>query len=277
MGWRLERLAAEAAILAFEPCNENHAVTEVVFAVVGLQGFTTDDRSSVKAAHPKWQGLLPSLQEEGVFIAVAAPDAALPPRPVAPLAFARFRADGEVDWRLLLTRDALVVNCCSYTRWNDVWTVVRGLFAEVAGSLRSQEQKIKSITLEHVHIFRSTGDRYDARDLLQESESVPPGIFARGPTWHLHQGWFVDAERPVSGRVLRRMHIDSMVEDGRPQARVGTSHRFDVRDAPDLKSMFAEPETLIDSLFSCLHTSNKALLADFLTAEMARRIDIHAY
>lgn len=264
--------------MAFEPCNENHAITEAVFAVVGLQGFTPDDRDSIKAAHAKWQGLLPSLQEEGMLnIAVAAPGAALPPPPIAPLAFARFRADGEVEWRLLLTPDALVVNCRSYTRWKDVWTVIRDLFADVASTMHSREQKIKSVVLEYVDLFHSVGDDgYDARDLLQESDSVPPGIFVRGPIWHLHQGWFVDTQNPVSGRILRRMHIDSTVEDGRPQARFDTSHRFDMQDAPDLKSMFAEPNTLVDGLFSCLHKSSKALLADFLTAEMAERIDLHA-
>ena len=62
--------------MAFEPCNDNHAITEVVFAIVGLGGFTYDDRSRVKAAHSKWEALLPSLQEEGALnIAVAAPGA----------------------------------------------------------------------------------------------------------------------------------------------------------------------------------------------------------
>ena len=270
--------AAETATLAFEPCNENHAITEAVFAVVGLQGFTPDDRSSVKAAHSKkWQALLPSLQEEGVLnIAVAAPDAALPPPPIAPLAFARFRADGELEWRLLLTQDALVVNCCSYTSWKEVWTVVRGLFADVAGALHSREQKMRAVSLEYVDLFRSVdNDHYDAQDLLQKSDSVPPGIFARGPVWHLHQGWFEDAKSPASGQILRRMHISSTVESNRPQVRFDTSHRFDLQDAPDLQSLFAEPGTLVDSLFGCLHQSSKALLADFLTEEMAQRIDLH--
>ena len=268
--------AVETATLAFEPCNENHAITEVVFAVVGLQGFTPDDRRSIKAAHSKWQALLPSLQEEGVLnIAVAAPDAALPPPPIAPLAFARFRADGELEWRLLFAQDALVVNCCSYTSWKEVWIIVRDLFAEVVGTMHSREQKIKSVVLEYVDLFRSADVRYDARDLLQENDSVPSGIFARGSTWHLHQGWLEDAQKPVSGHILRRMHISSTVEDNRPQVRFDTSHRFDVRDAPDLQSMFAEPDTLVDGLFGCLHQFSKALLADFLTAEMAQRIDLH--
>ena len=264
--------------VAFEPCNENHAITEVVFAVVGLQGFTPDDRSSVKAAHSKWQGLLPSLGEGGVLnISVGAPDAALPPPPIADLAFARFRADGELEWRLLLTHEALVANCRSYTRWKDVWTVVRNLFAGVAGALHSREQKVKSFVLEYVDVFRLVGDdRYDARNLLQESDSVPPGIFSRGPNWHLHQGWFVDAQGPVPGHTLRRMHIESTVEDGCPQVHFHTSHTFDVQDTPDLRSMFAEPHTLVDDLFSYLHQSSKALLADFLTVEMAKRISLHA-
>ena len=266
----------ETATLAFEPCNENHAITEVVFAVVGLQGFTPDDRSSIKAAHSKWQGLLPSLQEGGVLnIAVAPPDAALPPPPIAPLEFARFRPDGEVEWRLLLAQDALVVNCCSYTSWKEVWIIVRDLFAEVVGTMHSREQKIRSVALEYVDLFRSADDRYDARDLLQENDSVPSSIFARGPTWHLHQGWLEDAQRPVSGHILRRMHISSTVEDDRPQVRFDTSHRFDMRDAPDLQSMFAEPDTLVDGLFDCLHRFSKELLADFLTAGMAQRIDLH--
>ena len=262
--------------VAFEPCNENHAITEVVFAVVGLQGFTPDDRSNVKAAHSKWKPLLPSLQEEA-FIAVAAPDVALPQPPFAQLGFARFQPDGEVEWQLRLTQNALVVNCRSYTRWNDVWAVVRDLFANVASVMSSREQKISSVTLEYVDVFRSVGDgSCDAKDLLQENDAVPPSIFARGPVWHLHQGWFVDTQEPVSGRILQRMHIDTMIEGGVPKARFHTSHRFDMRDAPDLQSVFAKKDTLVDDLFGCLHQSSKALLADFLTVEMAKRINLHA-
>ena len=264
--------------MAFEPCNENNAITEVVFAVVGLQDFTPDDRSSVKAAYSKWKPLLPSLQEGRVLnIAVASPDVALPPPPIADLTFARFQADGELEWRLLLTQDALVINCLSYTRWNDVWAVARGLFADVAGAMHSQKHKIKSINLEYVDIFRLVDDdSYDARNLMQQSDSVPRSVFVRGPIWHLYQGWFEDAQKPVSGRILRRMHIDSKVVDGRPQVQFDTSHRFELRDAPDLRSMFAEPDTLIDVLFDHLHGSCKALLANFLTAEMAQRIKLDA-
>ena len=68
--------------LAFEPCNESHAITETVFAVVGLDQFTADDRNSVRAAHSKWEALLPRLQEEGVVnIAFAGPGADMPPPP----------------------------------------------------------------------------------------------------------------------------------------------------------------------------------------------------
>ena len=260
--------------MAFEPCNENHAITEVVFGVVGLGGFTYDDRSSVKASHSKWKELLPGLQEEGVLnIAVAG----LPPPHMQPLAFTRFKADGEVEWRLLLTPNALVVNCGSYTRWDAVWAIARSLFADVAGVLHSQDQKIQSVVLEYWDAFRWMGDdRYDARDLLKDGGSVPPSIFERGPIWHLHQGWFVDDPYPISGRTLQRMHINSAEEDGQYQVRFNTHHRFDLQDTPNLKGTFAEPDSLIDGLFSDLHNTSKTLLAEFLTEDMAQRINLNA-
>ena len=76
---------------------------------------------------------------------------AVPQAEVAAALFAR--ADGEVEWRLLLTTDALVVNCRSYTRWKDVWTVIRDLFADIASTMHSREQKIKSVVLEYVDLF----------------------------------------------------------------------------------------------------------------------------
>ena len=246
--------------------------------MVGLGKFTSDDRSSVKAAHSKWEALLPSLQEEGILnIAVAAPGADLPPPPMAPLAFTRFRADGGVEWRLLLDPDALVVNCGSYTVWEEVWTIVRDLFTNVADVLHSREQKIKSVVLDYGDVFRWMGDdHYDVRNLLQEGDSVPPSIFQRGPIWHLHQGWFVDAQKPVSGRILQRMHIDSGVEEGQHQVRFNTHHRFDLQDTPDLKGTFAEPNSLVDRLFRRLHNDSKTLLAEFLTTGMAQRINLNA-
>ena len=202
----------------------------------------------------------------------------LPPPPMQPLAFTRFKADGGVEWRLLLNPDALVVNCGSYTRWEEVWTIARGLFADVAGVLHSQNQQIKSGVLGYWDVFRWTGDdHYDARGLLKESGSVPPRIFERGPIWHLHQGWFVDAPDPISGRILQRMHIDSAKEeDGQYQVRFNTHHRFDLQDTPNLKGTFAEPDSLVDDLFNRLHNASKTLLAEFLTAEIAQRINLNA-
>ena len=264
--------------MAFEPCNENHAIAEVVFGVVGLSEFTNDDRSSVKAAHSKWQPLLPRLQEEGVLnIAVAAPGADLPPPPTQPLAFTRFKADGEVEWRLLLTAEALVVNCGSYTRWDEVWSIARGLLADVAEVLHSQDQKILSVVLEYCDVFRWVGDdHYDARVLLKEGGSVPLRTFEHGPIWHLHQGWFADAPSSISGRILQRMNINSGKEDGRYQVRINTHHRFDLQDTPNLKGTFAESDSLIDGLFNDLHNASKTLLAEFLTEEMAQRINLNA-
>ena len=263
--------------MAFEPCNEDHAITEAVFAVVSSGQFTSDDRSSVKAAHPKWDALLPRLQEGGVLnIAVAAPDADMPPPPIPPLSFARFRADGEVEWQLTLNADALVVNCGAYTRWQDVWTISRDLFADVTEVLRSRQQ-IRAVVLQYVDAFRWIGDApYDARNLLRAGDAVPQGIFQRGSIWHLDQGWFVDAEQPVTGRILQRMHISSTAEEGQHQVRFATHLRFDLRDTPDLQGAFAEPKPSIDNLFGCIHTSSKALLAEFLTPEMKQRINLHA-
>ena len=264
--------------MAFEPFNESHAITEAVFAVVGLRQFTSDDRSSVKAAHSKWEALLPRLQEEGVLnIAFAAPGADMLTPPIAPLAFARFRADGEAEWRMQLNADAIVVNCGAYTRWSDVWPVVRDLLASVTTVLPSREQKVRAVVLEYSDVFRWVGDDpYDARSLLREGDSVPPGIFQRREIWHLDQGWFVDAEEPVPGHVLQRMFITSKVEDERPLVRFHTQLRFDLRDTPDVRGAFEEPKALADSLFISTHRSSKSLLAGFLTTEMAQRINLNA-
>ena len=263
--------------MAFEPFNESHAITEAVFAVLGLKQFTSDDRSSVKAAHPKWEAFLPRLEEEGVRnIAVAAPGADVPTPPISPLALARFRANGEMEWRMQLNADAIVVNCGAYTRWNEVWTVAHDIFANVTSVLPAREQKVRAVALQYSDVFRWVGDDpYDARPLLREGDSVPPGIFQRRETWHLDQGWFVDAEAPVPGRVLQRMFIVSKVQDERPLVRFNTQLRFDLRDAPDLRAAFAGPEPLAENLFSSLHSCSKNLLAGFLTTEMAQRIHLN--
>lgn len=264
--------------MPFEPCNENHSITEVVFAVVGVDQFTADDRSRVKAARSKWEGLLPRLQEEGVVnIAFAGPGAELPPPPTPRLSFARFQADGELEWRLLLDGQALVVNCCAYTRWDDVWAVARDLFANVTEVLASREQKIRAVGLQYSDVFRWLDDRpYDARQLLQEGDLVPPGTFQRGADWHLDQGWFIDTNDPVPGQILQRMHIASTVEEGPPEVRFNTHLRFDLRDTPDIRAAFGEPNPSADSLFSTLHSSGKNLLAGFLTPDVARRIKLNA-
>jgi len=269
--------------LPFAPIGERHAIREVVFVVQVSPAISHADRASLKSAHAQWQAHLPRLDEPPtVAFHLSSSAEEPPPPPIRPLGFFRYKADGNVDWRLLIEAESLTVNCLAYTRWQHIWTHARALFAEVSDVL-PETTGIASVTLQYVNVFSWNGptDDYDSRLLLDgQSPCVPPSVFGHGPLWHLHQGWFRPVDDPPGGRILDRMHIDAVPDQhGGYLVKFENLLRFDFGgDSADrpLKAAFSTAPTLLDSPFERLHALAKESLGRYLTSDVQRTIDLHA-
>ena len=269
--------------MAFMPLREQHAIAEVIFALQVSPGITHADRGKLKSAHAKWQAQLPALRDQPtVALHVFSHGEQPPPPPVPPLDFVRYKSDGNIDWRLHIQDDRIIVNCLAYTRWQHIWTQARVLFAHVSEILE-EATGIASASLQYVNVFSWNGptEAYDSRLLLNEhSPCVPDSVLVHGPLWHLHQGWFSPIADPAGGRILDRMHIDAIADQhGLHLVKFENLLRFDFDgDSADrqVKPAFSTPPTLIDNSFDRLHDFAKQSLGNYLTADVQRTINLHA-
>ncbi len=267
--------------MAFRPLTEHHAIAEVAFALRVSPGVTHEDREQLKNAHDKWRAFLPGLNEgTAITLDVSSPRDPTPPPPVPPLQFTRFRPDGQLDWRLHILNEHIVVNCMAYTRWLNIWAQARKLFAAV-GDVLPDGRQLASIGLQYINFFRWDGapEDYDAATLLdRESHFVPSSLFGRGRYWHLHQGWFSSVTEPVVGRVLDRMHIDAIDDNGKPVVKFDNFHRLDLgSDAGlNLGRAFRAQSNRVDVCFESLHDRGKRSLSNYLTEKAEGSINLHA-
>ena len=267
--------------MTFAPIGERHAIAEVVFALQVSPAVTLEDRENLKNAHKMWEAFLPKLVESTVLAVSMSKSLAQPPQqPVPPLDFVRYKSDGNVEWRLHILEDNIVVNCLTYTRWPHIWTQTKALFASVSQVLPNTTL-IQSVYLQYINIFswNGTTENYDSRALLDETSScVPASILDRGPHWHLHQGWFSQLTESPGRRILARMHIDAIDDPaGRHIVKFENLHRFDFDAKTDtLRLQDALSGHALDTSFHTLHDQAKNTLGEYLTADVQRSINLHA-
>ena len=272
--------------MAFVPFSKRHAIAEVVFALQITPEITYDIRAALKKGHPKWQAFLPKFIDFQIAFEAGfgtlpgdRPPPSLPP---PPLQFARHGADGAVEWRLFISEGDIVVNCLTFVGWQEAWRRARDLFTKVSKILPN-ETAISSASLQYTNMFSwdEAVESYDVRKLLNEdSPRVPAAILECGPYWHLHQGWFSQADGlPEVARVLDRMNMDAVDDPTKGHVvKFESLYRLNfIADAsPRLRKAFAVESGAIDSCFDDLHTRAKESLSDYLAADLRGRLNLHA-
>ena len=269
--------------MAFAPIGERHAIAEIVFDVHVDPAINPEGRRKLKDAHDDWRVLLPKLAE----LPDSVPSVSAPPTPLAvpaitPLKFLRFKADGSVDWRLLIRDGNIVVNCLSYTRWAHIWRQARSLFSSVSQVLPDPTH-IKSISLQYINLFHWDGvnEEYDVRSLISdESPYIPDCVVDLGPIWHVHQGWYIPTTNTTEKSILEHMNIDASRDDnGRYFVKFESLHQVEFNGdvgLPQLKQSFSEQPTEMDRSFDRLHDLAKESLGNYLTSGIQQGIDLHA-
>lgn len=274
--------------MPFEPIHERHAIQEVVFVLNMGRPFTPDEIGRVVARHDLWKADLPKLSRPGVFqinlgagaIAGGSDMALLPFLPFAPAIFEAIKRDGSVDWRLRIDADWIGVNCLTYTRWNEIWPRARALLSQASQLAWGDGNALSGVALQYIDAFKWEGDAnaYSVDELLRrDTRYVPSGLRGRGPLWHLHQGWMRHDGLPAPGRLLERVHLDAVEQEGQFLVKMDTTLRLELD--PRLASheeAFGGDRGFVDSVFDELHATDKVLVGSYLTDEMVARIALNA-
>ena len=268
--------------MSFEPINGHHSIVEVVFGIHVSTIFRVEEIQEVKNAHDRWKMFLPKILESQLIEVSASFSERTRPAVEPPVSFVRYRADGNFEWELLILPNAIIMKCSNYLGWNYIWKSVRDVFREVSEVLTEKSRLVNSVTLQYTDVFLWEGKNkdYDASKLLNlNSEYIPPTIIKNGPLWHLHQGWFRDIENPIDGRLLMRMHLDSLNEKEKLFVRIENLNRFDFSNQTNsitLNNVLLKEDGTIDNIFSDLHNWSKISLSEVLHSDLQQKINLNA-
>lgn len=272
---------------AFEPSKGSHALIETVFFVqfspeIEVEAFTRIDAGSADIV-----AQLPRKTEMKRFQLLLTPDGGQAATDMlGGLEFARIAPNGEVSWLLRLSPDSLSVHCLDYTRWDEVWTEARNLLLMALGKVPSGVG-IAGVGLKNVDRFSYAGDMtaYRIEELFRHPSRYIAGVvYEAGQRWHCHTGWFaslddVGDEILKQHEVLNQLNLSSGQEVNPTGANtfVNIDHNMLVRsNQVGELGISSGRHDWLDNLMSRLHFDNKKVLADILTDEVGRRINLAA-
>jgi uncharacterized protein (TIGR04255 family) len=266
----------------FNPINERHAIAEVVFQLVLDQNFSPKGIQSLIDTHAKWKDDLPRLNvhtpiEIPLLGSEGSGVVSLSGGSPGGVSFEAMKRDGSLEWRLQALGNSLTVNCLDYSRWPEVWARAKSYLQAVSQMICESGVAFRQCLLQYVDIFEWRGpvENYHATSLLKaDSRYLPESIWAYGPLWHLHQGWF---SLLADGRVLNRINLDGVqVNDDRYQVRIDSYLSIEFRSPIKIADRLAEDWPQVDEIFTKLHGLNKELLSNLIVDEVQQRIGLNA-
>ena len=264
--------------MGFVPDRDHHALAEAVFGIEIDRPMQPREIEIIKAAHNLWREQLPRVNDIETHQFIIGTVEGLSPPQVVPamgVVFERIKPDGTIAWRLTCNQSSILVNCLEYTTWSEIWPQALALMRKVILSLGETDLKIVNVMHQTVDMFRWEGslDSYAATLLLDPQKGfVPQRIFNNGPEWHLYQGWFNESSDPVLGRILNRIHIDTLIEP-MGSVRMDTYLRKDLGELVEISSLELD-NGAIEKIFAWLHTENKEVLKNFLTEPILASINL---
>jgi hypothetical protein len=268
--------------MTFKPANDDHAVVDCQFALGFDRPLTVAEMSRIHDARPQWTDRLPAQAivdlEPGEIVG------RLPPgTPRKALTYSIMRPDGSFVWSLRCTPTDLVVLCSQYTRWGPTWRTAFDLLSRVIGSIIGHENAADSV--KPPRRFRSAAlyveDRFSSFDgggrtnsVLKSNEWIGDRLGASSELWHCNAGWFQNHE---STPCLNQLNVAVTREDEAKAHHLQISHSQELHLLADgAAALTIDEQALcaVDRWMNVLHQSNKSLLTDLLTSEMAGTIKL---
>ncbi len=259
----------------FEPTDQRHkhAIREAVFAVLLAQPLTPDQLQRF-IAFGKTLTELPSNQ----FLQQLFP---LPPAfPLeavsgfAGSAFQSFKPDGTLSWRLLVQQNQITVNCLDYESWEAVWPRAKSYLTRTLDLFAGDVNVVVNIQLQYINAFHWRGDDQLVPDfgtlLNRRSERIPAAFWERSSReWHVHQGWFEESTSLLPGKILRREHLTSQLEQN-----IGLTVMVDLMDRNDLRDPMpvGTLSNSLDDIFQSMRRRLRASLRDYLNEKVCIEI-----
>lgn len=176
----------------------------------------------------------------------------------------RVAPNGAVETAVSLQGNVLSFTCNLYSRWSLVSGQAISLLTELA-SFVLPEPGIVVFGLQYIDEFYVTGDQNAFHPSMLFSTTggrIPTFLNEQVGPWHNHSGWF-EKDDATGVRTLNNMNINVVSQPEKLLVQIVSAHR-NIMPAP--ASSREELSNVIGAQFDSLHTQNKKLLGELLTA-----------
>ncbi len=264
----------------FEPINKKHSVVEAVIGFVFVKPLNPAEFVEIDKRRGLFSEQLPRVSRiDAMNINIGPVVGNNLPVPAVPggVIFDRIRPNGEIAWRLKIEGNSVFVNCLTYEGRDDFFPYSFSLIEKFFTLAADFNIALQSCLLQYINEFNWTASQseYDLSLLFKSNGSlVPSAVFGHGPLWHSHQGWFEPFSEPIAGKILKRCHIDGLLRPNGPYfVRSDITTRLDYASPIGLSTLKGNMDSLT-SQGSTLHAVIKGMFGDYLTDEMAARVDL---
>lgn len=263
--------------LSYSAINEAHAIVEVVMFVEFAPPFGESTVRKLINIEHDLKGDLPGAKPVEFSVFSFGPDKGVQmarPRTIG-VELQRVRPDGSLEWMLRTTENAISVHCLDYSRWNDIWARAKGYLDKAFRHLEGSDSFIASVGLKYIDRFVCNGDPEQTRleDLFRkETDLICKRAFSTGPLWHCHSGWFEDL-RISNPKCLNQLNLDATLTNikGHRKLVITVDHNAVAQIPPENSNLSLLP---FDAIMEELHERNKAVMAELLSEQMARKINL---
>lgn len=267
--------------IVFEPANGSHALLETVFFAQFSPEVDVQQLGEQLEDVAEFLPVKIPIQGFKIIVGTSGPEAN------AVIAsgweFSRVAPDGSVEWVFRVTPEGLSVHCLAYTRWDEVWARASEILFKVLGKVPS-DVGLTGIGMKVIDRFRFVGHNLETYDLLRlakrPNQLIADRAFSAGHRWHCHTGWFdmvASGEGPLAPlEVLNQLNIDAgpQMEPAGEKLFVMIDHNQVARNQAGPLVLGEGSDVWVSELMRQLHEANKKVLADIVTDEMARRINL---
>jgi uncharacterized protein (TIGR04255 family) len=277
------------------PIADANSIDAVAFALILSRPFGHEELARVAELRGQLQSELPGFEQQqsmsldivpGVGTGVMVPLSAVP----GPLVFFRTNSAGQKEWQLAIVNSQILVTCQTYTRWSEVWRTAQRLMVLALRRL-DPANTLQEIGMQVVDKFvydQRPGDgEYSITDVFRpDCPYLTPHSFESGTHWHVYQGWFENAPlfNREEARLLHQVHLSSGDQQPLQQLIATLDHRAVVRvltpDSVTLARLLEGGDDhstpALESIYGAMHSCNKRVVAQCLSAENSARVQLGA-
>lgn len=180
--------------------------------------------------------------------------------------------EGELTWSLQLRRNALVITCYKYTRWDNVISEVLAIVDSIFEFIKNES--IRIIAIEYLDEFNILNNSSDWKKELfkEESKYLTQNIFETKDLWHIHQGFFNYITEPLEFRLLSILEIEhqKIVETDTEILFIKTQQKSEFKEIKILDELKDD----LKSIFETNHSKDKEILSELLSNTILNEINL---